>query len=557
MASTLDHKTLSPLDRQSAIRAMTSEAFDLAIIGGGITGAGIARDAASRGMRVALVEASDFASGTSSRSSKLIHGGIRYLENLEFGLVFEALSERQRLFELAPHLVHPLRFILPVYKTGRVPAWKMGLGMWVYDALSLYEAPELHSYLNREELSHEFPALQTKDLDGGFAYYDAYMDDDRLVLETLRSARQMGAEIANYVKAIGAEFDDQNRISALECQDLSSGIGGKFKIQARHVISSVGPWTDKVGSALFTDWKRILRPSKGIHLTFSRERFSLKDAVVMGAEKRIVFAIPRHEMVIVGTTDTDFPGDPSEVRTEKEDVAYLLRVISQYFPGAEITQKDIVGTYAGVRPLIDDGSATESKTSREHLIWTDPRGCTFVAGGKYTTYRNMAEQSVDEALSTFPIEDRVKFSVSRTFEPLNPLVSQTLLERAKREHGDWAQDFKVPADFTALLADRHGLEGRNILINGLEHVRGVAKESEDWLWCAEALHSVKHTMCLHLTDFYFRRTPLILSRADHGIPFVETIAEVMGRELGWSSAEKHNEINALQNKISWEFTSLL
>jgi glycerol-3-phosphate dehydrogenase len=545
--------SFSPQSRKDALRAMKNEEFDLVIIGGGITGAGAARDAASRGMKVALVEADDFASGTSSRSSKLIHGGIRYLENLEFHLVFEALSERQRLFDMAPHLVHPLRFILPVYKTGRVPAWKMGIGMWVYDALSLFEAPELHRYLNKAELSQEFPDLQIRDLEGGFAYYDAYMDDDRLVLETLRSAHNFGAQAANFVRAGRLQVKNK-RVTELEVEDLVAK--EKFLIKARHVISSVGPWTDDLGHKLFADWKKKLRPSKGVHLTFSRERFPLQDAVVMGAEKRIVFAIPRHEMVIVGTTDTDFARDPAEVRAEEDDVDYLLRVIENYFPGQKIEKKDIVGCYAGVRPLIDDGSTTESKTSREHMIWSEPAGVTFVAGGKYTTYRNMAEQTVNHALEFFPIEERVKFNNSRTTEPLNPLVTPFLLDRALRQQAQWADEFALPQKFTKLLAARHGLEGHDILERADRTVRFMPGDSnEEWVWAAEALHSVEHTMCLHLRDFYFRRSPLVLSRRDHGLPFKEAIAHAMGDVLGWSAAQKAEEINALQKKIAWEFAA--
>ena len=540
-------------DRSSAIEKMAEEEFDLAIIGGGITGAGAARDAASRGMKVALVEASDFAFGTSSRSSKLIHGGIRYLENLEFHLVFEALSERQRLFEMAPHLVHPLRFLLPVYQGGRVPAWKMGLGMMAYDALSLYEAPELSAFLDVEEVHQEFPALQTKSLDGAFAYYDAYMDDDRLVLETLRSASAYGATVANYVRAIGAEFTD-HQVTALECEDEASK--RKFKIKARHFISTVGPWTDRLGQTLFKDWKNKLRPSKGVHLTFNKSRFELHDAVVMAAENRIVFAIPRHEMIIVGTTDTDYPGDPAQVRTEEEDVRYVLKVIDQYFPGAKITRDDIIGCYAGVRPLIDDGSATESKTSREHLIWTDPRGVTFVAGGKYTTYRNMAQQTVEEALRGFAVEERVRFGHSQTIAPLNPLVTDSLFERAKVEHTRWAEDWHLPLEITFALAERHGLEAEIIIQKALP-LRARCKDAEEWMWCAEALHALEHTMCLTLTDFYLRRTHLILAREDHGIPFAKTIARVMGERLGWSERRQTDEINALQNQLVWELEATL
>lgn len=543
---------LSVIERAQALHHMHEDEYDLAIVGGGITGAGIARDAASRGLKVALIEGNDFASGTSSRSSKLIHGGIRYLENLEFHLVFEALSERQRLFEMAPHLVHPLRFLLPVYKSGRVPAWKMGLGMWLYDALSLFEAPELSKFLDINEVHEEFPALQLKDLSGAFAYYDAYMDDDRLVMETLRSAKNFGADIVNYVKATGVEFEGEF-VSAIECEDQITK--EKFPLRARHFVSSVGPWTDRVGQDFFKDWKKKLRPSKGVHLTFNKSRFQLHDAVVMGAESRIVFAIPRHEMVIVGTTDTDFPDDPAKVATTKDDVDYLLRVIAQYFPGAKISKDDIVGTYAGVRPLIDDGSQTESKTSREHMIWTDPRGVTFVAGGKYTTYRNMAEQTMNEVLGHFSLEERVRYGKPQTLQPLNPLVTDALLERAQIGHRVWAKEYAIAEQVTGALADRHGLEAQAIIRQALP-VRMRCRDDEEWMWVAEALHAIENTMCLSLTDFYFRRTHLVLAREDHGLTFAKAIAQVMGERLGWDQKRRESEINALQNQIAHELSAI-
>ncbi|MGE4133951.1 MAG: glycerol-3-phosphate dehydrogenase/oxidase, partial [Bdellovibrionales bacterium] len=426
--------TMSPVDRQSALSRMKSEEFDLAIIGGGITGAGVAREAAGRGLKVALVEACDFASGTSSRSSKLIHGGIRYLENYEFGLVFEALSERQLLFETACHLVHPLRFLIPVYKSGRVPAWKLGLGMMAYDALSLFEAPELHQYHSSDELHLEYPELRREDLVGGFSYSDAYMDDDRLVHETMRSAHAWGAQVANYVRAKALRLDN-GKAKALICRDEATG--SEFELRARHLVASVGPWTDRVGGLLFGKWKPTLRPSKGVHLTFSRARFPLKTAIVMAAEKRIVFAIPRHEMVIVGTTDTDYSQDPSEVRADRQDVQYLIEVTNRYFPGLDIRPTDILACYAGVRPLVDDGSSTESKTSREHAIWTEPHGVTFVSGGKYTTYRKMAEDVVHEVLKSFTRSERARFAQSRSKEPLNPRVTPGLLREAQLQSQNW------------------------------------------------------------------------------------------------------------------------
>ncbi|MCB0349617.1 MAG: FAD-dependent oxidoreductase, partial [Bdellovibrionales bacterium] len=268
--------SLSLLVRKNNIEKMQREVFDLIIIGGGISGAGVARDAAMRGMKVALVEADDFASGTSSRSSKLIHGGIRYLENFEFGLVFEALRERQNLFEMAPHLVHPLRFMLPVYEGARVGMFKLGLGMWAYDALSSFEAPELHSRQDKAEALQHNPYLNPEKLAGSYIYSDAYMDDDRLVIETLRSAASHGACIANYVRASGAKFKE-GQLSELVCQDALSK--KEFSIKGRHFVSTVGPWTDLVANELLGEWRRIMRPSKGVHLTFSRKRLPIDEAV--------------------------------------------------------------------------------------------------------------------------------------------------------------------------------------------------------------------------------------------------------------------------------------
>lgn len=540
---------LSVASRRENIEAFRNENFDIAIIGGGITGAGTARDAASRGLKVALIEAGDFAVGTSSRSSKLIHGGIRYLEQKEFGLVFEALSERQHLFDMAPHLVHPLRFIVPLYREGRVGMTLMGLGMWLYDVLSLWEAPELHSRLDLEEVQAKLPFLNTRGLLGAYAYSDAYMDDDRLVFETLRSAAAWGARAANYVKAVGAEFSGDKMV-ALVAQDMRTG--QQLKIHARHFVSTVGPWTDIVGNDLLKSWKKILRPAKGVHLTFSRTRLQLQEAIVMAAEERIVFGIPRHDMVIIGTTDTDFPGDPSQVRVENADVEYLLSVTNRYFPGAGITRADIVSAYAGVRPLVDDRSATESKTSREHLILTDPRNITFVAGGKYTTYRHMAEQTVDAVLREWDLGERSQYSRGQTLAPLNPKVNRSLLESAIRLAPTWAEQFSLGQESVRGLCERHGMEAYDILSRNLEEVRWNAVSPEEIVYGLEALHAIENTMCQSLSDLVFRRTHLFLAEKDHGERVWHSLSRVMGARLGWSDSDRLEQINALQNQIRFE-----
>jgi glycerol-3-phosphate dehydrogenase len=367
----------------------------------------------------------------------------------------------------------------------------------------------------------------------------------------LRSAFHFGATVANYVRASGALFADDGKVNAIECTDALTG--DKYQLRERHFVSTVGPWTDLLGEQLFKEWKRILRPSKGVHLTFPKQRFQLHDAVVMGAEDRIVFAIPRHDMVIVGTTDTDYSGDPANVRTDEQDVTYLLGVIERFFPGEFITRKDIVGCYAGVRPLIDDGAHSEGKTSREHLIWSDPRGITFVAGGKYTTYRNMAEQTVERILNTFSIAERVQYGHSQTLQPLNPLASEELWQRARKEHVQWAKDWMLPEAVTQLLAERHGLEGEKLIRAALPW-REKCADPWEWLWCAEAIHAVDQTMCLSLTDFYFRRTHLVLERPDHGRPFVAAVVAAMGDRLNWDSQRRANEINALQKQQAWDLS---
>ncbi len=554
-------KQFSFNERASGIQRLAEEEFDLLIIGGGITGAGAARDAASRGMKVALVEAQDFAQGTSSRSSKLIHGGIRYLENLEFGLVFEALSERRLLFEIAPHLVHPLRFVLPLYQSSRVGMLKMGLGMWLYDALSMFEAPEMHERLDSEATLNRIPLLQGRDLVGSFVYSDAYMDDDRLVIETLRSAHKLGAIPISYAKVIGSKFE-HGKVKALEVEDQLSK--KKFLVRAKHIISTTGPWTDLVAPQIVKNWKKILRPSKGVHLTFRRDRIPLSQAVVMAADndKRIVFAIPRHEMVIIGTTDTDFQKDPLEVNTTPQDVEYLLNVAREYFPGALLKQNDIVASYAGVRPLVDDGAETESKTSREHLIIEDPQNVTFVAGGKYTTYRLMAEQTVETALKTFSLEDQIKFRNSQTKVALNPHATIEKLNEIEYRIAEIAKSEKISKTIAEVLFFRHGEEAYEILekykktdlLFATKSTESQTHSDKLLLWGLEAHQAIHQSMCFRLTDFYTRRAPLFLSHLDHGLSLLPTISKIFADELHWDQQKTLDECRALQAHIQRELS---
>jgi glycerol-3-phosphate dehydrogenase len=432
-----------------------------------------------------------------------------------------------------------------MYEGDRVSPFVMGVGMWLYDALALFEMPELHKFLNKKRSLERVPYLRGDKLRGSFVYSDAYMDDDRLVLETLRSANDLGAVVVNYTTAQNGIFTATRRMTAIHCRDEKTQ--KEFQIKARHFIGTVGPWTDEFGATLFKDWKKILRPSKGIHVILEQKRLPVRDAVVMStrSDKRIVFVIPRHEIVIVGTTDTDFPEDPSTVHSELSDVNYLLGILNEYFPNANVTKKDLIASYSGVRPLVSDNSATESATSREHLIFTDPRGVTFVAGGKYTTYRRMAEQTIDEALKYFSLDERTIYSKNHTKSPLNPLASEENLRRSRLMIDPWSKTFKLAPGAVSRLIERHGLEAEALL-------KRTEKTKINSLWEIEAEHAIENTMCLNILDFYLRRTPLFLSYQDHGFQFLDAISQIFKSYFGWSDSELKNQVAALQNHIHFE-----
>lgn len=535
----------SKYTRQNILAAAPLETYDLLVIGGGITGAGVARDAASRGMKVLLCEARDFAIGTSSRSSKLVHGGIRYLENFEFGLVHEALTERTLLLDIAPHMVHPLRFMLPVYKSSRVGLLKMELGMILYDVLSLFEAPKLHQMFFKKGTQDAEPLLRSDDLVGSVVYSDAFMEDDRLVIETLRSAHAIGAHCVNYTSVDHVEETPQG-VQAKITDTLKNQ---SYTVNAKHVVCALGPWTDIAGQKLLNDWQPVLRPTKGVHLVFSRERIPVERGIVMAVEQRIVFVIPRGNIVIVGTTDTDFKDNPEAVLVDKKDVQYLLQTTNHYFPSLKLTAGDVISCYAGVRPLVQDNSSTEGKTSREHVIYKHTEHITLVAGGKYTTYRAMAEEIVDTALERFPFEQKMGFRASNTKQPLNALATRERIARFKAQIENYALEFGVPENDVHYLLGRHGEEALEIL----QTMKLFADEPlEAALWKAELKFSFDHEMCANLEDFYWRRSPLFLAKPDNGLSLLTTLGEYLGALLGEDQETVRANVQKVVEKISLE-----
>lgn len=540
---------MNPFFRQNIIDRLPNKKYDLAIIGGGITGAGVARDAASRGLSVLLLEAHDFAFGTSSRSSKLVHGGIRYLENMEFGLVHEALTERKILLNTAPHMVHPLRFLIPIYESSRVGFFKMGLGMLAYDILSAFEAPQLHERLNPYKTKAREPLLNSSTLKGGFIYSDAFMEDDRLVIETLRSARTFGADVVNYTEVQKINQNEEH----IELQILDVRSKKTVQAQAQHVVACVGPWTDQFAGKSLSGWKKSLRPTKGVHIVFPREKLPVAQAVVMAVETRIIFVIPRGDITLVGTTDTDFNQDPKDVLVDESDVDYLLKATNNYFPGRSLTVKDIISCYSGVRPLVDDGAQSEGKTSREHQIFKHTDKITLVAGGKYTTYRSMALEIVDTVLEAFPFEQKMGYRASQTEAALNPSATPEKLDRCRHQVDRWAQETGFPLSLLLMAFDRRGEEAFE-LIQKMTRLKNPSLEERYWV--AEAQFSIREEMCLQLVDFYWRRTPLFLFHKDNGLRFLPAIAKEFAAHLKWTENETHAQTEAVLQLMARELKAI-
>lgn len=375
--------------REAVTERLAGTQYDVLIVGGGIVGAGIARDAALRGLRTALVEQYDFASGTSSRSSRLLHGGLRYLAQGRIGLVREAGVEKTIVQSIAPHVSAPLPFVFPTYKTppwGEWALWKLSIGVRIYDILSGIRDFRRSRTLGRDEVKQTLPGLNADDLTGAVRYYDGLTNDARLVIDTLRSAAAAGAVMLNYCRFSGSE-----RHSGLwHCDVTDQLTGDSARITARCVVNATGPWADKIDHSAVR-----LHITKGVHLVIDRERLPVPDAVVMTEGARILFVIPWEERVILGTTDTDYTGRPEDVRVDADDVSYILSTVNRSFPSAKLTQDDIISSWAGVRPLIAARGGGPSDISRSHEIRSPEPGWFDVAGGKLTTYRLMAQQTVD------------------------------------------------------------------------------------------------------------------------------------------------------------------
>jgi glycerol-3-phosphate dehydrogenase len=514
--------------------------FDILVVGGGITGAGIARDAAMRGFKTALIDKGDFASGTSSKSSRLVHGGIRYLEMFQFGLVFEASRERRVLWNIIPHLATPLPFLFPVYRDTTWHPQVINLGLWMYDALALFRNYRNHEWLSNDEIARRANGIDCTNINGGAYYYDGQVDDARLTLETIRSAHRHGASIANYVR-VDELIKEGNRVIGVRAHDVLSG--DKVEIRARVVVNATGVWTDTLTQLDDPGSPKRMRPTKGIHIIVPRalRKVGGDSAVAFPniADGRLLFAIPWGNFQIIGTTDTDYTDDYDHVHADAADVDYVIAATNHAFPATPLTRADVISTYAGLRPLICQAGKSASQTSREHEIWTSASGLVSIAGGKLTTYRSMAEQCVNVVAQQ--LRDQFNVVAKRKCQTAKiPIV----------EGNDDTPNNDLPRDVVEHLIHFHGPEAGRVIEITKRDPKLVRRICDDlpYIW-AEIPYAIEQEMALTVTDVLERRLHLLTETRGNGLTVAPRVAEMMRDYFHWDTRRIEQELRAYQERV--------
>ncbi|HKG90457.1 MAG TPA: glycerol-3-phosphate dehydrogenase [Gemmatimonadaceae bacterium] len=536
--------------RAETLARLAREQFDLLVIGGGINGAGIARDAALRGLRVALVEKEDFASGTSSRSSRLVHGGVRYLEHGHFHLVFESSRERRTLLDIAPHLVRPLEFTWPVYAGARVPRWKLAAGLMLYDVLALFRNVAVHRRLGARDVAGREPALRRDGLTGGASYYDAATDDARLTLANAIGAAEAGAVVANHV-AVRALVRGAGVARGARAEDVLASHGGggpTIDITALITVNATGPWSDELRRLEDPGAAASVRGTKGVHVAVPRERIGNRGALTLLSpiDGRVTFVLPagpRH--TIVGTTDTATDVEPGEVRATREDVEYLLRTANAYFPDAHLHPDDVVSAWAGIRPLVASGyggAGDAASASREHAIARGPSGVITISGGKLTTYRAMSAEVVDTVCRTLGRSGTA--STQARALPGGDLRSPARETDAARQALGAAR-----AAAAEWLVGAYGSRWRAVWALA-ESDRALAAELSPGLpyIAAELVYGVTREMACTLGDLLIRRTHLAFETRDHGAAAAAAAAAIVAPVAGWDDDEIARQLAAYERE---------
>lgn len=546
--------------REETKARLVSEQFDLIIIGGGVIGVAAARDASLRGLKVALVDANDTGAGTSSRSSKLVHGGLRYLEQGDLGLVFESVSERRILSQVAPHLVRPKGFLFPIYPQSPVTVAKLRLGLVVYEGLALFRSPRMHVTWKPAQVRKEIPALRSEGLRGAPLYWDCMTDDARLTLETLLDAESNGAAALTYAPVVGIEHDDAGRVCGVRVRDRMAGDvdGPELRVKGRAIINATGPWSDRVRGLTVPD-SRQLRCTKGVHIVVAADRLPTSQVIVgtHPRDQRVFFVIPWGEAVYIGTTDTDYEGDPRDVAATREDIDYLFEAVSFYFPTAALRYDDVSSTWAGLRPLIRADGLSPSQVSREHTITVDPDGLISIAGGKLTTCRRMGAEVVQRAVDWLILS-------GHTPEALRPVDTSRLpLPGAvgwpeDDEEGESVARMVAEAAAGALseqtvryLTDRYGTRAIGLarLAQQDQALRAPLVPGRPEI-LAQVDWAVQHELACTVTDVMERRTQLFFRDRDQGLTAVEAVSVRMATLLGWDEATRERSAEQYRQEVA-------
>jgi glycerol-3-phosphate dehydrogenase len=549
-----------PPSPRPALAELCVTPYDLLIVGGGINGAGAAREAAQRGLKVLLVEARDFAFGASSRSTKLAHGGLRYLETYDFKLVAESLKERRILAEvLAPHLVRPLPFLVPVYRGDKRPAWMIRAGLWLYDLLALsgHGLIHWHRWLGKKAALEALPHLAPEGLQGVAQYWDCQMDDARITLENIQDAQRLGAKALNYCSLQSVQVLREGEVQA-RLRDEESGLDAD--VRAQLLVVCAGPWTDSVFESLGRGGASPkVKPTKGIHLITKPLSEAAALLVPARSDGRVFFVIPwaleGQAASLVGTTDTDFQGDLSKVHAEEEEIEYLLSETARVLPGAQLERADVLSTYAGLRPLSAPPPARAGSNgviSREHHFWEEP-GVLAVTGGKYTTYRSLCESLIDRAGKRLGRQLPPSRSAQRPL-PGAP-KDAAARERFKTLTRSLEAEFDLSPGAAALLVQHYGILAQDVAALTRENPElknPLAPNSASPAILAMAAWSAHHEHVVHLADFYLRRSHLGLCLPpDHA--GVDRVASVVGEILRWSRQRELDELALLRQTIAGSY----
>ena len=535
--------------RSSKIDKLAVHTFDLIVIGGGITGAGVALDAASRGLDVCLVERNDFASGTSSKSTKLIHGGLRYLKNLEIGLVREVGQERAIVHDLAPHLVRPEKMLLPLVEGGSLGKLSTSMALWVYDFLADVEGDDKRVMLSKEETMEHEPLLRTDILKGGGFYAEYRTDDARLTIENVKTAENHGATALNYVEATDFVYDDQGKITDVICLDRFTG--QSITVNTRHVISCAGPWVDDLRKKDQSMNEKRLFHSKGVHIVVAREKLPLQHAVYFDVPGgRMLFAIPRLRSTYIGTTDTPYHGDPNMIPTYREDVEYLLKGINDIFPSVNLTIEDVESSWAGVRPLIYEEGKSAGEMSRKDEIFESKSGLLSIAGGKLTGYRKMAERVVDRVGEQLEAAGRAlpkthTKDINLTGGPFEDFEEVLAYEKRIANHLLAAS---LSPERAGYLVANYGKQSPTIIDMAVERHEGT---DVGRLAAAEAEYCITNELALYPIDWVERRSGRLYFDMPSIEPVLDDVLNVFAEHFAYSEQDKEAERLRVQAAITW------